>query len=97
MDNIEYPRRQTRIVQQLCQHLATRTGILLKHKWLSIPRSARRTIVHPGSFSDGLITKVFPQVIATGIIHNGIMAGKLKGQIPSQVPVGQLSRPASTK
>jgi hypothetical protein len=61
-------------------------------------------MVHPGSFSDGLITlrqseeirqissdestckrahKVLPVVSATGIIHKGIMAGKLKGQMPS--------------
>ena len=37
----------------------------------------------PGSFSDGFKTKVFPVVHAMGNIHRGIMAGKLKGQMPA--------------
>ncbi len=37
----------------------------------------------PGSFSDGFSTKVLPAVTATGNIHRGIMAGKLKGQMPA--------------
>jgi hypothetical protein len=30
--------------------------------------------------------KVFPQVIANGNIHSGIIAGKLNGAIPAQTP-----------
>ena len=41
-----------------------------------------------GSFSDGLSTKVFPQAMATGYIHMGTMAGKLKGVIPATTPSG---------
>ena len=37
----------------------------------------------PGSFSDGFKTKVLPVVQAMGNIHRGIMAGKLKGQMPA--------------
>lgn len=44
-----------------------------------------------GTFSDGLRTKVFPQVRATGIIHNGIIAGKLNAAIPLQTPSGYLN------
>lgn len=41
----------------------------------------------PGSFSEGFSTKVLPAVTATGNIHRGIMAGKLKGQIPAHTCV----------
>ena len=37
----------------------------------------------PGSFSEGFSTKVLPVVHAMGNIHSGIMAGKLKGQMPA--------------
>lgn len=37
----------------------------------------------PGSFSEGFSTKVFPVVHAMGNIQRGIMAGKLKGQMPA--------------
>ena len=46
-------------------------------------RSASITAA-PGSFSEGLSTKVLPAVTAMGNIHSGIMAGKLKGQMPAQ-------------
>mmetsp|Transcript_21293 Transcript_21293/g.36560 ORF Transcript_21293/g.36560 Transcript_21293/m.36560 type:complete len:203 (+) Transcript_21293:1607-2215(+) len=42
----------------------------------------------PGSFSDGLRTKVLPQVTARGNIQRGIMAGKLKGAMPAHTPSG---------
>lgn len=45
-------------------------------------RSASMTAA-PGSFSEGFSTKVLPAVTATGNIHRGIMAGKLKGQMPA--------------
>jgi hypothetical protein len=44
----------------------------------------------PATFSDGFNTYVFPRVIANGYIHKGIIAGKLKGQIPAQTPNGTL-------
>ena len=37
----------------------------------------------PGSFSDGFKMKVFPAAIASGHIHRGTIAGKLKGQMPA--------------
>jgi hypothetical protein len=45
----------------------------------------------PGTFSDGFKTKVFPQVIARGNIHNGIIVGKLNGATPAQTPNGVLN------
>jgi hypothetical protein len=48
------------------------------------------SIMHaPGSRSDGLMTDVFPKTTATGNIHNGIMAGKLKGVTPAVTPNGK--------
>ena len=47
-------------------------------------------IVAPGSLSDGLTTMVFPAINAIGNIHNGIIAGKLNGQIPAVTPIGTL-------
>jgi len=35
-----------------------------------------------------LITNVFPQEMATGNIHKGIIAGKLNGAIPAVTPRG---------
>lgn len=46
----------------------------------------------PGHFSDGFITNVFPAAIARGNIHSGIIAGKLKGQIPAKEQRGRLAR-----
>ena len=58
--------------------------------------SARRRLVE-GSRSEGLSTKVLPQLMATGNIHIGTIAGKLNGVIPAQTPSGwridQLSMP----
>lgn len=47
--------------------------------------------IAPGTLSDGLRTKVFPQVMASGNIHNGIIAGKLNGATPAQTPNGVLN------
>ena len=41
-----------------------------------------------GSRSDGLSTKVFPQAMALGNIHNGTIAGKLNGVMPATTPRG---------
>ena len=37
----------------------------------------------PGSFSEGLSTKVLPAAMATGHIQSGTIAGKLNGQMPA--------------
>jgi hypothetical protein len=47
--------------------------------------------IAPGTLYDGLRTKVFPQVIASGNIHSGIIAGKLNGATPAQTPNGVLN------
>ena len=49
-----------------------------------------------GSFSDGFRIKVLPQAIATGNIHIGTIAGKLKGVIPAHTPSGCLIDQLST-
>ena len=41
-----------------------------------------------GSCSDGFSTNVLPQATASGNIHRGIMAGKLKGVMPAHTPKG---------
>src|ERR1051325_2966129 len=41
-----------------------------------------------GTFSLGLRTNVLPHAMATGYIHNGTIAGKLNGVIPTQTPKG---------
>jgi len=41
-----------------------------------------------GTLSDGFSMNVFPQAIARGNIHSGIIAGKLNGQIPATTPSG---------
>ena len=41
-----------------------------------------------GSRSEGFKIKQLPQTIASGYIHNGIIAGKLKGVIPATIPSG---------
>lgn len=56
--------------------------------WLSI---SINIIVAPGSLSDGLMMLVLPHVMATGNIHNGIMAGKLNGVMPAVTPERNLS------
>ena len=53
----------------------------------SVSSSARR-IGQPGSFSEGLSTKVLPQAIAIGNIHIGTIAGKLNGVMPATTPSG---------
>ena len=63
--------------------------------YLAIANSAS-LIGQLGSFSDGLSTKVFPHAIATGYIHIGTIAGKLKGVIPAQTPKGCLIEYEST-
>ena len=42
----------------------------------------------PGTRSDGFMMNVLPHINATGYIHSGIMAGKLKGQTPATTPSG---------
>jgi hypothetical protein len=49
---------------------------------------AASSMQFPGSCSDGFITKVLPVVTAMGNIHRGIIAGKLKGQMPAVTPSG---------
>ena len=41
-----------------------------------------------GTFSLGLRMKQLPQAMASGYIHMGTMAGKLKGVMPAQTPTG---------
>ena len=41
-----------------------------------------------GSFSDGFRMKQLPQARAIGNIQSGTIAGKLKGVIPAQTPIG---------
>lgn len=53
-------------------------------------KHGHHTMEAPGSFSEGLSTYVLPVTTPTGNIHNGIMAGKLKGQIPAHTPRGCL-------
>src|SRR5438309_876245 len=50
--------------------------------------SSARRMGQDGSFSEGLRMKVLPQAIATGNIHIGTIAGKLKGVIPAHTPSG---------
>jgi hypothetical protein len=42
----------------------------------------------PGVFSEGFITTVLPVMVAMGIDHRRIIAGKLKGQIDATTPKG---------
>ena len=49
-----------------------------------------------GSFSEGFSTKVLPQARATGYIHIGTMAGKLKGVMPAHTPSGWRTLKLST-
>ena len=44
----------------------------------------------------GLRMNALPQAIATGIIHNGTMAGKLNGVMPAQTPTGCRAESRST-
>eukprot|EP00760_Papus_ankaliazontas_P005651 PhM_4_TR12695/c0_g1_i1/m.105198 len=44
-----------------------------------------------GTFSEGFSTIVLPHASAMGNIHSGIMAGKLKGQMPAVTPRGCLN------
>ena len=49
-----------------------------------------------GSLSDGFKIKQFPQTNATGNIHIGTIAGKLKGVIPATTPSDCLTLKLST-
>jgi len=64
--------------------LKTPLGKPISYVYLAIKPTA------PGTLSLGLSTIVFPNVIDKGIIHNGIIAGKLKGHIPAVTPIGSL-------
>src|SRR6476661_10856719 len=54
-----------------------------------------------GTLSDGFRTKVLPQAMASGNIHNGTMMGKLNGVMPTHTPTGyrvdQLSTEVPTR
>ena len=50
--------------------------------------SSQISIGAEGSRSDGFRMKVFPHAMATGNIHIGTMAGKLKGVMPATTPSG---------
>ena len=56
----------------------------------SPPRASARPGAHAvrGTFSEGLRMKALPTVTAIGNIHNGTIAGKLKGVIPATTPSG---------
>lgn len=63
---------------------------------LSVPSGApaswsnlARSMVHPGTRSEGFIRYVLPHTIPIGNIHRGIMAGKLKGAMPAHTPMGR--------
>ena len=61
-------------------------GSILQEDHLGRPASRASSasiMAAPGSFSEGLRTKVLPTVQAMGNIQSGIMAGKLKGQMPA--------------
>ena len=49
-----------------------------------------------GSRSEGFSTKVLPQAMATGNIHNGTITGKLNGVMPAATPSGAYSLHEST-
>src|SRR5436190_965973 len=51
-------------------------------------QSSARRIADSGTFSLGLSTNVFPQVMAIGNIQSGTMKGKLYGVMPTQTPSG---------
>ena len=63
-----------------CTTLNTPSG-----KPASLSKSAKIKVTL-GSRSDGFKMKEFPQARAFGIIHNGTIAGKLKGVIPATTP-----------
>ena len=64
-------------------------GIVIQaYTYESFSRLANNILV-PGVFSDGFRTIVFPAVTQSGIIQSGIIAGKLKAQIPEQSEVGR--------
>lgn len=55
-----------------------------------------KTSVVPATFSEGFKTYVFPNVIESGYIQSGIIAGKLNGQTPAITPKGTLYEYIST-
>jgi hypothetical protein len=63
-----------------------RVKFCTQEKYLGRPASRANSasiMAAPGSFSEGLRTNVLPTVQAIGNIQSGIMAGKLKGQMPA--------------
>jgi hypothetical protein len=62
---------------------------------LSLSKSINK-LQAPATFSLGFNINVFPSVIANGNIHNGTIAGKLKGAIPAHTPNGTLYEYKST-
>ncbi|KAH3685082.1 hypothetical protein WICPIJ_003959 [Wickerhamomyces pijperi] len=61
----------------------------------SAANSANKAQV-PGHISDGLMTVVLPVAMMNGIVHNGIMTGKLKGMMEPIIPIGSLTTLDST-
>lgn len=70
---------------QAVSELAKVYSILRANMCASLSISIK-SIVAPGSRSDGFIMLVLPVVMATGNIHNGIIAGKLNGTMPAVTP-----------
>jgi len=58
--------------------------------YITLHHTAPHLCAHEGTRSEGLRMKVLPHAIANGNIHNGIMAGKLKGAMPPHTPKGTL-------
>ena len=65
-----------------------KASLLAGTRWAASSASSTNIMVDSGSCSEGFKTKVLPQTIAIGNIHNGIIAGKLNGVIPAQTPSG---------
>ncbi|MFT3764146.1 MAG: hypothetical protein QM820_01295 [Minicystis sp.] len=58
--------------------------------------SSAQKLVTEGSRSEGFSTNALPQASATGYIHIGTIAGKLKGVMPATTPIGWRSEYEST-
>mmetsp|Transcript_4569 Transcript_4569/g.10696 ORF Transcript_4569/g.10696 Transcript_4569/m.10696 type:complete len:350 (+) Transcript_4569:573-1622(+) len=59
---------------------------------LGSPASASSSAIRinvKGTFSEGLMMKQLPQPIAIGSVHNGTIAGKLKGTMEATTPSGR--------
>src|SRR5208283_1932691 len=59
-------------------------------------KRAGRSDGESGSRSDGFRMNEFPQTIANGVIHIGIITGKLNGVMPATTPTGCRIRVVST-